>query len=69
METKPISFLIFILVFGTTSLWSQDAKAQCSVTYVANDGFLYETKTGKVLVDALFGGINGNWCEQPNDSV
>ena len=48
---------------------AQEVKTQCSVTYVANDGFLYETKTGKVLVDALFGGIKGNWCDQPDDSV
>jgi L-ascorbate metabolism protein UlaG (beta-lactamase superfamily) len=69
METKPISFLIIILVFGANCLWSQELKAQCSVTYVANDGFLCETKSGKILVDALFGGIEGNWCDQPNDSV
>jgi L-ascorbate metabolism protein UlaG (beta-lactamase superfamily) len=68
MKIKSIPLLI-ILVFGATGLSSQEVKTQCSVTYIANDGFLYETKTGKVLVDALFGGINGNWCDQPNDSV
>ena len=68
MKIKSIPFVI-IIVFGASRLWSQETKVQCSVTYVANDGFLYETKTGKVLVDALFGGIKGNWCDQPNDSV
>jgi L-ascorbate metabolism protein UlaG (beta-lactamase superfamily) len=68
MKTKSIPFII-ILIFGATCLWSQEPKTQCSVTYVANDGFLYETKTGKVLIDALFGGIKGNWCDQPDDSV
>jgi L-ascorbate metabolism protein UlaG (beta-lactamase superfamily) len=68
MKTKSIPFLIFLSILSTT-LWSQEAREQCSVTYVANDGFLYETKTGKVLIDALFGGIKGNWCDQPDDSV
>jgi L-ascorbate metabolism protein UlaG (beta-lactamase superfamily) len=68
MIKKSILFII-ILVFGATCLWSQEPKAQCSVTYVANDGFLYETNTGKVLIDALFGGIKGNWSDQPDDSV
>jgi L-ascorbate metabolism protein UlaG (beta-lactamase superfamily) len=68
MKTKSIPFFIF-LVFGATCMLAQEVKTQCSVTYVANDGFLYETKTGKVLVDALFGGIKGNWCDQPDDSV
>jgi len=68
MKTKSIRFII-ILAFGATSLWSQEGREQCSITYVANDGFLYETKTGKVLIDALFGGIKGNWCDQPDDSI
>jgi len=67
MRTKSLPFLLLIVL--STSLGLQDAKAQCSVTYVANDGFLYETKTGKILIDAIFGGIKGNWCDQPGDSV
>lgn len=39
------------------------------VTYVANEGFLIATSNHKVLIDALFGNIPGNWCEQPDDSV
>jgi L-ascorbate metabolism protein UlaG (beta-lactamase superfamily) len=35
------------------------------VTYVANEGFLIETQGGKILCDALFGGFEGNWCDQP----
>ncbi|MBU1014727.1 MAG: MBL fold metallo-hydrolase [Bacteroidetes bacterium] len=68
MKTKSIPIFI-MLVFGATCLWSQEPKTQCSVTYIANEGFLLETKTGKVLIDALFGGIKGNWCDQPDDSV
>jgi L-ascorbate metabolism protein UlaG (beta-lactamase superfamily) len=41
----------------------------CKVTYVANEGYLIETATCKILIDALFGGIKGNWCDQPGDSV
>jgi L-ascorbate metabolism protein UlaG (beta-lactamase superfamily) len=48
---------------------AQVPKTQCTVTYIANEGFLFEFKDGKVLIDALFGGINGNWCDQPDDSV
>lgn len=41
----------------------------CMVTYVANEGFLIETSNHKILVDALFGDIQGNWCDQPGDSA
>jgi L-ascorbate metabolism protein UlaG (beta-lactamase superfamily) len=41
----------------------------CTVTYVANEGFLIETPNHKILVDALFGDIRGNWCDQPGDSA
>jgi L-ascorbate metabolism protein UlaG (beta-lactamase superfamily) len=45
------------------------AQKKASVTYVGNEGFLITTGHGKILTDALFGGIKGNWCEQPSDSV
>lgn len=52
---------------------SQPVTAQlpqsASVTYIANEGFLVETVKHKVLVDALFGNFNGDWCDQPGDSV
>jgi L-ascorbate metabolism protein UlaG (beta-lactamase superfamily) len=41
----------------------------CTVTYIANEGFLVETASHKVLIDALFGNLKGNWCDQPGDSV
>lgn len=41
----------------------------CTVTYIANDGFLIETANHKILIDAVFGNIQGNWCDQPGDSV
>lgn len=44
-------------------------EKHCSVTYIANDGFLIDTGKNKILIDALFGNIDGNWCEQPSDSI
>ena len=44
-------------------------KDKIAVTYIANEGFLVEMQNHKVMFDALFGGINGNWCEQPSDSI
>lgn len=55
-------FLQVASVFGQTGV-------PCTVTYIANEGFLITTKNKKILVDALFGGIRGNWCDQPGDSV
>jgi L-ascorbate metabolism protein UlaG (beta-lactamase superfamily) len=46
---------------GETSRLSETWK----VTYIANEGFLIETRGGKILCDALFGGFAGTWCDQP----
>jgi len=44
-------------------------KTKATITYIANEGFLIQTSNCKILSDALFGGIKGNWCEQPGDSL
>ncbi len=44
-------------------------KEKSTVTYIANEGFLIETKNHKILIDAIFGNIKGDWCDQPEDSV
>jgi L-ascorbate metabolism protein UlaG (beta-lactamase superfamily) len=41
----------------------------CSVTYVANAGFLVETPGHRVLLDALFGPFEGEWCQQPHEAT
>jgi pimeloyl-ACP methyl ester carboxylesterase/L-ascorbate metabolism protein UlaG (beta-lactamase superfamily) len=41
----------------------------CTVTYIANEGYLIGTAHHKILIDALFGNIQGNWCDQPSDSI
>jgi len=73
------SIAIFILICISTEIWSQEIQTNkfpriktpetCTITYVANEGFLIETGNHKVLIDALFGNIKGKWCDQPNDSV
>lgn len=69
MKTKLIPLIVFILFIYTTFIYSQETIKPCTITYIANEGFLIETTNSKVLIDALFGGIRGNWCDQPNDSV
>ncbi|MFA7420123.1 MAG: MBL fold metallo-hydrolase [Melioribacteraceae bacterium] len=78
---KTFLFVITIVLSLNigTNIYSQTEKIvesgrqainkSCEVSYVANEGFLLETKNHKVLIDALFGGIKGNWCDQPNDSL
>lgn len=63
------SFLIILaLVIFQTITFSQESSRPV-VTYIANEGFLLSCGEDKILVDAIFGGIKGNWCEQPSDSV
>ncbi len=42
------------------------AEGAWTVTYVANEGFLIRTSKGTILCDALFGGFDGRWCDQPD---
>lgn len=69
MLRKSIVLIGMLLLNSGTGLWSQETRDTCVVTYVANEGFLVETGDAKVLIDALFGNIKGNWCDQPGDSV
>ena len=45
------------------------AQKNCEVTYISNEGFLIEIEGKKVLIDALFDKITGNWCDSPSDSI
>jgi L-ascorbate metabolism protein UlaG (beta-lactamase superfamily) len=69
MKTKFITLTILLLLSTATFVWSQKTTETCTVTYIANDGVLIETRNHKVLIDALFGNIKGDWCDQPGDSV
>ena len=46
-----------------------ETEKSCNITYTGNEGFLVETMSKKIMVDALFGGIKGKWCDQPGDSI
>ena len=69
MKSHTFAVAGILLIVAVPTLWSQKASRTCEVTYVANEGFLLETARHKVLVDALFGGVKGNWCDQPSDSI
>jgi len=60
--------LILFLVLCTLFTNSQ-AQKQCKLTYVSNEGFLLQTGDKKIMFDALFNHIDGNWCDSPNDST
>jgi len=62
---KFISIILFICCC-ISNIYSQK---ECNVTYVSNEGFLVETAGKKVLIDALFDNIDGNWCDSPSDSI
>jgi L-ascorbate metabolism protein UlaG (beta-lactamase superfamily) len=69
MKMKFITLIISLLLSNGLFVSSRKTAENCTVTYIANEGFLIETANHKVLIDALFGNIKGNWCDQPGDSV
>jgi L-ascorbate metabolism protein UlaG (beta-lactamase superfamily) len=62
-----LSMLLFFLF--PKNDYSQTKNDTCEITYIANEGYLIRINGKKVLTDALFGGIKGNWCDQPDSSV
>ncbi|MBA4317766.1 MAG: hypothetical protein C0412_05140 [Flavobacterium sp.] len=71
MKAGIFILVIILLVTSSISVQAQEpaAKEKSIVTYVANEGFMIETKNHKVLFDGIFGNIKGDWCDQPQDSV
>ncbi|HPI38222.1 MAG TPA: MBL fold metallo-hydrolase [Ignavibacteriaceae bacterium] len=69
MKTNYKELLIGLLFAVIHTAYSQNTNGLCAITYIANEGFLVETTNHKVIVDALFGNIKGDWCEQPSDSI
>jgi len=69
MKSAFFTLTVILLTFSIKSVLSQETPVVCAVTYVANEGFLITTENHKVMIDALFGDIKGNWCDQPGDSV
>ena len=39
------------------------------IRFIANDGFLIEISNKKILIDALFGGVESDWCVLPSREV
>ena len=68
-SVKFFTVIISLLLTNGSFVYTQKTSDTCMVTYIANEGFLIETANHKVLIDALFGNIKGNWCDQANDTV
>jgi L-ascorbate metabolism protein UlaG (beta-lactamase superfamily) len=70
MGTRHLALPLIMLLCTVSLSWSlAQQKDTCTAIYVANEGFLIKTKEHKVLIDALFGNIKGNWCDQPGDTL
>ena len=39
------------------------------LTYIANEGFMVEVGGTKILIDAFFGGLQGDWADQPDETT
>lgn len=65
---KTINLILFLIIFNVP-VQSQTQKEGLDVTYIANEGFLIRSGGYKIMFDALFGGIQGDWCDQPSDSL
>lgn len=66
MNMKTLKLILFIVLFVPVSIFSQE---NCKITYIANEGFLVELSGKKVLFDAIFDKIEGDWCDSPSDSI
>ncbi|MCF8373642.1 MAG: MBL fold metallo-hydrolase [Bacteroidales bacterium] len=58
---------LFLCIFFVSFLLH--SQTECKITYIANEGFLIETGSQKIITDALFDNIDGNWCDSPSDSI
>ena len=67
MFLRRVALLIVVVVSIGCS--EHDRRSQMTVTYIANTGFLVECEDKKILIDALFGNFESNWCYVPPDSV
>lgn len=39
------------------------------IQYIANEGFLIKARNKKILIDALFGGFESDWCVTPSEKI
>ncbi len=78
MKKTFVLFIAIALIFssfrfyGTVEFSPEVAsrhKDSCILTYTGNAGFLINSGNHKILVDALFGPVDGDWCQQAGDSL
>jgi L-ascorbate metabolism protein UlaG (beta-lactamase superfamily) len=67
MRSCRAAILIAVLLLAACG--RSNRPAPLTVTYVANTGFLIECEGEKILIDALFGGFEEDWCYVPSDNV
>ncbi|MHC4944936.1 MAG: MBL fold metallo-hydrolase [Planctomycetota bacterium] len=63
---------LLILLIAASSICCQSAPkegATLEITYIANEGFLIQSETEKVLIDALFHDPRINFCDVPPQDV
>jgi len=61
--------ILFVNVLSLIWFSSFSQSAETMVTYIASSAFMIETPNHKILIDAVFGDIEGDRCDQPADSV
>ena len=66
---RTLAVLALVVLPALAECNGSDGPEPLTVTYVANCGFIAECEGKKVLVDALFGGFEANWCYVPSDSL
>jgi len=57
------NILFIALAIASFPVFSQ---SECEVSYVANEGFLFECEGKKIAVDVFFDHIDGDWCDSPS---
>lgn len=57
-------FTVIILLSFLLLSFSTDQPLK--TTYISNEGFMLETGGKKILIDALFGHLDADWCDVPN---
>lgn len=60
-----LSKVVLILILSSAFHFVAEAKDELKVTYIANEGFLLESGGRKVLIDALFGKEDLDFCDVP----
>ncbi len=61
--------LIIAVLIAQQAISGEDTRTPLTVTYVANDGFIFECQDKKVVIDALFGGWESDEFYMPTDST